>query len=380
MAPPILGIDFGTSCTSAGVLVGDRVELVQDSGDDVIPSVVWLPQRGNPEIGRRALMRLLGDPSTVVRSVKRIMGLTPGTPIYKAMAQRTPPAILATHPPEQLAGIILDYVRRLAENRFGGPITKAVITASAAPPDGYAMSLKRAARIAHLEVVASAPEPIAAALGVGLHAQQAERRLLICDFGGGTFDVSALVQQGLRFTTIAAHGDAALGGDDLDDAVAEALASFVYKRAHYDLHKDQVRWNELLLRCETAKRQLSSSAEAPLIMRDAYLENGQRKDLSIVLDRPWVEHCWRPLFDRAVVTVRETLVRAKWTVKDVDAVALVGGASLVPLFQRAISDVFPGKVSIAPRADIAVAVGAALLTARFAATPRPVPVLEAAAS
>jgi molecular chaperone DnaK len=388
----VIGIDFGTSCTSAGVMIDGRVALLEEAGDSVIPSVVYVPDRGSPEVGRTAAVRQLTDPTRVLRSIKRVLGVPAGSAAVQRFAGGAAYRVEVTGErvmlklrsgdctPEQVAAWILSRIRDLAERAYGGTVRKAIITMSAGAPPFYRDAIIRAGRIAHLDVLDLVSEPIAGGLAIGLHTAPANRKVLVCDFGGGTFDVSALVQQGLRFTTIAAHGDAALGGDDLDDAVAEALASFVYKRASYDLHKDQVRWNELLLRCESAKRQLSSSAEAPLVMRDAYLENGQRKDLSIVLDRPWVEHCWRPLFERACTTVRELLVRAKWTARDVDAVALVGGAAQVPQFQRAIGEMFPDRVSIAPRADVAVALGAALLTARFAATPRPVPVLEAAAS
>jgi molecular chaperone DnaK (HSP70) len=390
MTELVLAVDFGTSCTSAGVLVGDRVELVQDGGDDVIPSVVYAPPRAPYEVGRRALMRVLSEPSNVVRSVKRVLGVHPGEQAARVYAGRAPFAIDTTagrlalrlacgvHAPEQIVGILLDYVRRLAELRFGGRISRALITTSAVPPAGYHDALARAARIAHLDIAATAPEPIAAALGVGLHAQVADRRIVICDLGGGTFDASALVQRGLRFTAIAAHGDAALGGDDLDAALAEAVAADVMRKTAYDLHKDVVRWNELVLRCESAKRRLSSHADAAIAMKDAYVTAGGRRDLAVTVDRVWAETCWQPLFQRAQTTVYELLARARWQPGEVDAVALVGGSAQVPMFARAIDELFPGKVAIAPRADVAVAVGAALLTARFAAVARPVPVLDAA--
>ncbi len=385
---PILAIDFGTSCTSAGLLVGDRVELVQDGGDEVMPSVVYAPARSSYEVGQRALMRVLGDPTSVVRSVKRILGVAAGSQAARTYAASAPFAVDTTggrlalrlksgdHAPEQIVGVLLDYLRRLAERRFGGAINKAVITTSAVPPPGYHEALVRAARIAHLEVVATAPEPIAAALGVGLHGDAADRRLLICDLGGGTFDVSALIQRGLRFTAIASHGDAALGGDDLDDALAQTLANMIARSSGFDMHRDLVRWNELVMRCESAKRRLSTAADAAIEMKDAFVTAGERRDFSVAIDRAWAEGCWRPLMARAQQTVRELLERARWRAEDVDRVALVGGSAQVPMFGRAIEELFPGRVGIAPRADVAVAVGATLLTARFAAVARPVPVLE----
>jgi molecular chaperone DnaK (HSP70) len=388
-ADVILGIDFGTSCTSAGALVGDRVELIQDGGDVVIPSVVYVPDRGPLEIGRRAQMRLLKDPTGVIRSVKRVLGVAPSSPLvryFQASASfrvETQGEHLlfklrsSRYAPEQITGAILARVRELAETRFGGQVRKAIITCSAAAPAGYRDALIRSAKIAHLDVLEIVPEPIAGALAVGLHAELAERRLIVCDFGGGTFDVSALVQSGLKFTPIATAGDQFLGGDDLDAELAEALAGLIVKRTGYDIHKDAVRWSELLFRCEMAKRQLTAEIEVPFAMRDAYVDHGRAHNLDFMLERSWVEARWAPLFARAAAAIEETLRRARWQPSDVDQVALIGGSSLVPMFHRTVSGVFPGQpVLLSPRADVSVALGAVLLTARFSSERRAVPVLD----
>jgi molecular chaperone DnaK (HSP70) len=388
--PPevILGIDFGTSCTSAGALVGDRVELIQDNGDVVIPSVVYVPDRGPLEVGRRAQMRLLKDPTGVIRSVKRVLGVTANSPLVRHFAATAAFRVETVgdrltfklrsqqYAPEQIAGAILARVRELAETRFGGRISKAIITASAAAPAGYRDSLVRAAKIAHLDVLEVVPEPIAGALAVGLHAEVADRKLVVCDFGGGTFDVSALVQQGMRFTPVATSGDAYLGGDDLDTEIAEALAGLIVAKTRYDVHKDAVRWSELQFRCEMAKRQLTSEAAVPFAMREAYVENGRAHNLDFVLERAWVESRWEPLFQRAIVAIEDGLRRAGWRADEVDQVALIGGGAMVPMFHRTVARMFPGKaVLLPPRADVAVALGAVLLTARFGSERRSVPVL-----
>jgi molecular chaperone DnaK len=282
----------------------------------------------------------------------------------------------AQYAPEQIAGAILARVRELAETRFGGRITKAIITASAAAPPGYRDALARSARIAHLDVLEVMPEPIAGALAVGMHAEVADRKLVVCDFGGGTFDVSALIQSGLRFTPVATSGDQFLGGDDLDTELAEALAGLIVSRTRYDVHKDAARWSELLFRCEMAKRQLTAAAAVPFAMRDAYVENGRSHNLDFILERAWVEARWGPLLGRAVSTIEEALGRAGWRASEVDQVALIGGSSMVPMFQRTVASVFPGqRVLLPPRADVAVALGAVLLTARFGHQRRSVPVL-----
>jgi len=389
--PPevILGIDFGTSCTTAGALVGDRVELIQDNGDVVIPSVVYVPDRGPLEVGRRAQIRLLNDPVGVIRSVKRVLGVVPSSPIVRHFASSAAFRIETTgdhltfklrssrYAPEQITAAILARVRELAETRFGGRISKAVITTSVAAPPGYRDALTRAARIAHLDILEVIPEPIAGALAVGVHAEARERKLVVCDFGGGTFDVSALVQSGLRFTPVATSGDQYLGGDDLDSELAEVLAGLIVKKTTYDIHRDTVRWSEMVFRCEMAKRQLSSAAEVPFAMRDAYVDRGRSHNLDFVLERAWVEARWAPLFARAATAVEHALQRASWQPADVDQVALIGGSALVPMFHRTIAAIFPSQpVVLAPRADVAVALGAVLLTARFGSQRRAIPVLD----
>jgi molecular chaperone DnaK (HSP70) len=386
----VLGIDFGTSCTSAGALVGDRVELVQDNGDPVVPSVVYVPDRGAIEVGRRAANRLLTDPAGVIRSIKRVLGVPTTSPMVRRFAGGAGFRVDATGDrvllklrsgdlvPEQVAASVLGRIRELAEMRFGGKISKAVFTMSAAPPAGYREALTRAARLAHLEVLEVIAEPIAGALSLGVHGQtEGERKLIVCDFGGGTFDVSAILQTGLRFSPVATFGDPYLGGDDLDDQLATAVAGVVFRQGGYEMQKDAVRWSQLLFRCESAKRQLSNQRETTLSMREAFIQNGRARDLELVIDRPWVEAGWQALLARAVDVVTEALRRASWKPEEVQAIAVIGGSSLVPAFRRAIGQLFPGRqVLSSPQADLAVAIGATLLTARFGVERRAVPILE----
>jgi len=390
----VIGIDFGTSCTSAGALIDGHVELVQEAGDAVIPSVVYVPDRGPPEIGRTAAMRQLSDPARVIRSVKRALGAGAGSAELRRYAATAPFRIDTSGdhvlfklrsgdcPPEQVAAWVLGRVRELAERKYGGTVRKAIITVSAAPSPSYRDAILRAARIAHLDVLDFVAEPIAGGLALGIHAEPGERRLLVCDFGGGTFDVSAIVQSGLRFSPIATCADAYLGGDDLDTALADGVAGQIFKQRGYDMHRDITRWNELVYRCEQAKRQLSTAETARVAMREAYTHKGVTHDLDVTVDRAWAYERWRPLMERAVAVVRETLARASWTYDQVDAAVLIGGTSLVPRVQEVIGTVVtPQRVQVSPHADVAVALGAALLTARYNGAPGAgVPVLTRLAS
>ena len=350
----VLGIDFGSSSTIGGVLINDQVQLVHEQNDPVIPSVVYIPDRGLPEVGRKAVARQLTEPGRVVRSIKRVIGLDPDSELARHYASTVPYKVERVNNrmtlklssgevvPEQIAGWILERMRSLAEARFGAEVKRIVLPIA--------------------EFVA---EPIAGTLALDLHRTPGNRKIVVCDFGGGTFDVSAVVQRNMAFTPVATHGDHYLGGDDLDHALAEAIAGTVFRTARYDMHKDLVRWNELLLRCELSKRALSGKNEVPFAMREAYRMGGQAKDLQLTLDRTWVRAIWTGLFERVCRVVEELLRRAGWTANSVDHVGLIGGTSLVPMFRDVLATVFPpAKLVLADAPELAVAQGATLLTAR----------------
>lgn len=373
----VLGVDFGSSSTIGGVLIDDRIQLVHEQNDPVIPSVVYVPDRGAPEVGRRAVSHQLSDPTRVVRSVKRVLGLAPDSDLAKHYAATVPFKVERANNrialklpsgevvPEQVAGWLLDRMRQLAEARFGARVKRIVLTMSAAAPPGYREAAIRAARVAQLEIVEFVAEPIAGTLALDLHRRPGDRKIVVCDFGGGTFDVSAVVQRNMAFTPVATYGDHYLGGDDLDHALAEAIAGTVYRSSRYDMHKDLVRWNELVLRAEMAKRALSTMPEVQFAMREAFRMGGQVRDLQLTLDRSWIRAVWTPLFDRVCTVVVELLNRAGWAPEAVDHVGLIGGSSLVPMFREVLSTLFPpAKLVLADAPELAVAQGATLLTSR----------------
>jgi molecular chaperone DnaK (HSP70) len=270
--------------------------------------------------------------------------------------------------PEQVAAAIISYVRALGEQRFGVRIKRAVMTMSADAPIGYREAVIRASRIAHLEIADLIAEPVAAALALDLHTQNIDRNIVVCDFGGGTFDVSAVAQRSLRFTPVAIGGDHYLGGDDLDDALASAVSGAIYKRARYDISTNPGRWTELVLRCESAKRQLSTQAETPLVMKDAYPLDGVRTDLRVNIDRPYAERAWAPIMARVHSVIENLLVKANWSPDDVHLVGLVGGGAMIPIFRQTIASIFgEERIQRADQPELAVAQGATLLTARYRA-------------
>lgn len=382
----MLGIDFGTSYTSAGALVGGKVELIQDQGDAAIPSVVHIPKGGDLVVGSLAVQRLASDPSSTVASVKRLIGV-PAEKLKGVVAATRQPVRIANGrivistaagelATEQIAAAIFARVRDLGERRFGGKVKRAVVAIPATATRDYVAALQRAAKLAHIEIVQVVSEPIAGALALGLHGEAVSRRLVVCDFGGGTFDVTAVDQQGLRFSPVATYGEEYLGGDDLDIAIAEAVAGAVFGRSRFNMLDDRVRRTQLVQRCETVKRALSVQTSARLQMRDAFMEAGQLRSLDHTVERSWIEPIWTPIIARAVTCVARTIARAGWQATEVDQIVLIGGSSTVPMYRAALEIAFGAeRVSTTPLAGIAVAMGTALVTARHVVAGGEIPVL-----
>jgi len=371
----VLGIDLGTSYSSAGAMIDGRLELVRDDGDAMIPTVVHLPARGTPSVGHRAVAYAANDPAATVTSVKRLLGLSDPAllasnlpyPVRSVNGRAVLQAGGRDYAVEQVAAMVLSRLRELAERRFGGQISRAVFAIPAGSTEAYVAALRRAARLAHLEIVQVVAEPIAGVLALGLHHESVRRKILVADFGGGTFDVTAVQQDHARFAPVATRGDALLGGDDLDIATANAIAGLVYKQAQFDMLAEYTRRATLLQRCEAAKRALSTARIARLVIREGYIERGAYRDLDFAVSRELVEPLWQPLVDRAIGCVRATLAAARWTPDELDRVILIGGGAMVPLFQRAMAGALPAdRITTTPLAGVAVAMGATVLAGTVA--------------
>jgi molecular chaperone DnaK len=383
----LLGVDFGTSYSSAGVLLQGKVELVRDDGETATPSVVHVPRRGDPIIGTKAVARLASDPGSTVSSVKRLIGRSFDDPVVRRTQQwaayplkRGPQGRImlelagTDYAVEQVASWMLARMRVQAETRFGVRVRRAVVAAPVTASSDYVTALKTAARLAGLEILQIIPEPIAAALAVGMHLEPAERLLLVCDFGGGTFDATIMAQDALNFRPVAVDGDEFLGGDDFDEVLAAAVSGVIFQQAGYDVHRDVVRAQQLLKRCESVKRVLSSRTEAPLLMRDAYLAAGRSQDLQTTVQRSWIEPRWGPLVDRAVLVIERLLARSGCGPEQITHVVLVGGGTLVPLVRARLADAVPGaQLVTGDYAQIAIAAGAVLQTAAHMTTAAAVP-------
>lgn len=385
----VLGIDLGTSYSSAALWRNDRVQPVLDGGEHQVPSVVYVPVRGAPIAGREAQIRGLAEPGTAFASLKRLLGrraaddevrsLSSGLGVHLRPAPDGTCLLMVRDSevaPVQLVAALLSRLRDLAERRFGGKVERCVMTVPVDATPAYLVALHRAAMLAGLEVLRWVAEPVAAALAFGLHAQPASRRILVCDFGGGTFDASLVQQEGSRLTPVAVGGDPWLGGDDFDQCLADAVAGQVFRASRVDLRREQARWTQFLWRCESAKRQLSSRLETHLFMKDAWVEHGVYRDLDVVVDRGWIEPRWEPLVTRAVEVVHGLLARVGWAASCIDDLVLVGGTCRVPAVHRGLTNLVRARVSASEFANLAVVSGAAYVaacTAPARGAPRPSP-------
>jgi len=385
----VLGIDFGTSYTSGGALIDGRIELVLDGGEPLIPTVVHFPRSGPPVVGTQAVRQRVFDPANTVSSVKRILGRPYNDPEVRVLdagvGYRLKPGpqgmTLMTvrgedYAPAQVGGFVLDRLRQLAEARFGTRIRRAVMTVPAGSSPAYCAALRRAAQFAQLEVTHFVAEPIAGALSLGMHSEPARRTIAICDFGGGTFDASLLTQDGYNFNSVAVSGDSFLGGDDFDDALANAVSGHVFKKARVDLHQDLVKWAELVSRSEMIKRRLSDEEEAVLSMKEAYSVAGESQNLKLLIDRKWIEPRWTPLVRRSMEVLVRVLNSAGWAPDQVTDVVLIGGTSLIPLVQRGCGKVFSRDLTVSSNAHLAVTIGATLQTRAAATVSTQVPALS----
>ena len=375
MAPElVVGIDFGTSECKAAVVVDGKPQPVAFDGRTSLASVVHVAPRGLLEVGKTN-----GHPARTIHSIKRLLGRRHTEPEVRGVLQGLGYRVVAGDQdnlvikaddqqlaPVQVVAAILEHVRVTAERQLGARIGTAVLSAPVSRVAAYDEALVRAARMAGLDVRMIVPEPTAAAWGAGLRRVDGTRRLALCDFGGGTFDCALLSQTGGKLEVEATGGDAFLGGDDLDQALADAVAGRLYRDEQVDLRRDAVVWADLVRRCELVKRMLSTRDETVLRLPDAYTVGGVRKELALRVPRVTAERCWGTALDRAVEVLRATLSRAQWPPQLLDAALFVGGTCWVPAVQRALGLVVQRERLPVAAMELAGAAGLSIIGAAAA--------------
>ena len=378
MAETILGIDLGTTFSTAAVVLDGRFHYAIDArGEACIPSVVYFPKSGPPVVGAEADKMRATEPFNTVVGIKRVIGRTieaPPTRVFEAssairlkgagtaeVSVQTPTGLI---PASEVAGLIVRHLKERAEARFRKTITKCVMTVPVAAGMVVEQAMTRIGRMAGLEVLRVVPEPVAGALARGIAgANGSEGPSLVFDFGGGTLDVTVVKRSPLGFTVLNSAGDDCLGGNDFDVAFARWVGNAIWGTFAVDVTKDVVLFDRIQRQCELVKRALSSTDEARFLLPEALGVAGLRRSLDVPVKRMQLNAPWNELVQRAVTLTAQTVVDAKLKPSDLTKVMLIGGTSFVPQVREAVATTLGRAVDIEPDPQTTVARGAALLAA-----------------
>lgn len=340
----IVGIDLGTTNSAIGIVdSGFPLLLADEEGKRIMPSAVWYGADGEVETGRKAMRRRSIQGQQVITSVKRWIGRE-----LTAEARQ----ILGGRSPEEVSAEILRELKRVAEWRVGQPLHKAVITVPAYFHDGQRHATKRAGELAGWEVVRILNEPTAAALAYGLDKLNERARVAVYDFGGGTFDLSILEMQDGVFQVLATHGDTALGGDDLDRAIAEKMMGFAGVNTAISAEQT-TRW---LTEAERLKCALSQRDEDTFVL--PFYEG--EKSFSRLVTRAEMDAWIQPWIARTIVCCRKAMSDARCEITDLDALVLVGGSTRLPAVRTAVEACFGRAADLSQHPDEAIALGATI--------------------
>ena len=353
MREKIIGIDLGTTNSCVAVLEGGAPEIISNTeGERTTPSVVAFTDDGERLVGRLAKRQTITNPKHTISSIKRHMGTD-----FKATISDN--GDTTEYAPEQISAMILQKMKKDAEDHLGGKVSKAVITVPAYFNDAQRQATKDAGKIAGLEVMRIINEPTAAALAYGLDKEN-EQTILVYDLGGGTFDVSILEIGDGVFEVIATDGDTQLGGDDFDQRVMDWLADEFRKDTGVDLTKDPSAVQRLKDAAEAAKKELSTRKETTIHLPYITADASGPKHLEQKLTRAKFEQLIADLLERTITVVDSTLQVANATSETIDQVVLVGGSTRIPRVQELIASRVPGKINKEINPDEVVAAGAAI--------------------
>jgi len=353
MKEKIIGIDLGTTNSCVAVLEAGAPDVITNNeGERTTPSVVAFTGAGERLVGRLAKRQAITNPKHTIASIKRQMGTD-----FRVNIKTD--GKVQEYTPEQISAMIIQKLKKDAEEHLGGKATKAVITVPAYFNDSQRQATKDAGKIAGLEVMRIINEPTAASLAYGLDKTE-EQTILVYDLGGGTFDVSILeIGEGV-FEVMATDGDTHLGGDDFDHRVMDWLVEEFRKDTGIDLANDPSAMQRLKDAAEAAKMELSSRKETTINLPYITADAGGPKHMEKKLTRAKFEQMIDDLLQRTIQTVDSALREAKKGPEDIDQVVLVGGSTRIPKVQELILSRIPGKINKEINPDEVVACGAAI--------------------
>ncbi len=368
----IIGIDLGTTNSVVAVMEGkDPVVIPNEEGRRTTPSVVAFLDNGERKIGDPAKRQAITNPTRTVMSIKRFMGnryaeITRELNMvsYEVVeGDNNTPRVLINdrkYTPQEISAMVLQKLKKTAEDYLGQDVNQAVITVPAYFNDSQRQATIEAGKIAGLEVKRIINEPTAAALAYGMDKKDAEQTIAVYDLGGGTFDISILELGDGVFEVKSTNGDTHLGGDDFDQVIINWLADEFQTEQNMDLRKDPMALQRLKEAAEKAKIELSSSTETEINLPYITAADGVPKHLVKKLSRSKFEQLAHDLFERTLEPCRESLKDAALSKNDIDEVILVGGSTRIPKIQELVEEFFGKKPNKSVNPDEVVAVGAAI--------------------
>ena len=369
----IIGIDLGTTYSCVAVMEGGEAKVIPNSeGKRTTPSVVGFLAGGERKIGDPAKRQAITNPEKTIFSIKRFMGETydqVGAEIarvpYKVVRgdNNTPRVDIdgRLFTPQEISAMILQKMKKTAEDFLGEEVTEAVITVPAYFNDSQRQATKEAGEIAGLKVRRIVNEPTASALAYGIDKKDKDMKILVFDCGGGTHDVSVLELGDGVFEVKATAGDTHLGGDDFDEKVIQWLVDeFKAENSGFDLRKDPMALQRLKEAAEKAKIELSNTTTSEINLPYITVVDGAPKHLVRTLSRAKFEQLVDDLVQRTIEPCRTALQSAGYSTSDIDEVILVGGSTRIPAIQDAVEKFFGKAPSKGVNPDEVVALGAAI--------------------
>jgi molecular chaperone DnaK len=368
----IIGIDLGTTNSCVAVMEGNEPVVIANSeGKRTTPSVVAFVEGGERKVGDPAKRQAITNPRNTIFSIKRFMGNSfnesskeAGRVPYEVVQgeNNTPRVKIGDrmYTPQEISAMILQKMKKTAEDYLGTTVSEAVITVPAYFNDAQRQATKEAGEIAGLKVRRIINEPTAAALAYGLDKKHKDQKIVVFDCGGGTHDVSVLELGDGVFEVKATDGDTHLGGDDFDQCIIDWLAEEFQKEEGLDLRKDPMALQRLKDAAEKAKIELSSTTTSEINLPYIMPVNGIPKHLVRSLSRAKFEQLVDHLVKRTIAPCESALKNAGLTTSQIDEVILVGGSTRIPAIQEAVKKFFGKDPSKGVNPDEVVAVGAAI--------------------